>query len=94
MDPTPQHSPAHAGAAPDGIASLDFSQTLEGEEKKKSDDQVSIETEEIASENTWIAWLQVLGVIKPFLYPFSSFLLCFVLGTYSLQILIRCRPFS
>lgn len=76
MDPPTNQSPTHAWATPDEIASLDSAQNLGAREKKESDDQVSVETEEVTSENTWIAWLQVLGVIKPIPCDPSSFLLC------------------
>jgi hypothetical protein len=45
----------------DEITSSNSSQTLEQPEKKEFGDEVSLHTEEPPSENTLIAWLQVLG---------------------------------
>ncbi|TVY13218.1 Aspyridones efflux protein apdF [Lachnellula arida] len=79
MDPPTNESPTHAWATPDEIASSDSSQNLEIQEKKKSDDQVSVETEEVISENTLIAWLQVLGA---FFMMFNSWGIANTFGAY------------
>ncbi|TVY42019.1 Aspyridones efflux protein [Lachnellula subtilissima] len=74
MDPPTHQSPAHAWAAPDGIASLDSSQTLEVEEKKKGISntfgayQTYYETGLLAHESpSNISWI---GSIQAFLLLF------------------------
>lgn len=48
-------------SAADAITSSNSSDILEQPGKKEYGDEVSLHTEETPSENTLIAWLQVLG---------------------------------